>query len=141
MKQFFLTVLVCITAIAGAAQQKTDLEGAWKLDSAEIKQITQKGDTVTLPYIPDKYANSTDCIYPELKIQSGKISCTHNNEEYAISYDMKDDTIFFMFTAPIKFTFEMPSKNKLVLWRQYSMYDNEKSEAITLQIRIVYNKV
>jgi hypothetical protein len=143
MRLFFLTVLVCITAIAGTAQQKTDLEGVWKLDRAEIKQITQKGDSVTLPYIPDKYANSTDCIYPELKIQPEQVVFLYNNMTYLTSYNVSDSTLNFIFSPPmipVKFTFEILSENKFTLWRQYDKYNAVKQEWNILFTRIVYVK-
>jgi hypothetical protein len=119
----------------------SSLEGTWLLDSVEIKQITPDGDTVLLPYNPDAFANSTDCIYPILKIQNNQCSFEYKNIIDVVDYAIKENNHFlFWFTAPVEFEYMIQQENKLLISRRYNYYSEADKYSADVLIRLTYLK-
>jgi len=136
---------VTLPVVESSEQLENNLEGVWKIETAEIRQITKRGNTILLPYILENYYNLYGFIYPVLKIDSEQASFACDKWEYqrAKKYEKKGDMILFLFTPPIdtiKFTFEVLPENKLALQRQWDVFNSEKQEMVTQITRIIYRK-
>jgi hypothetical protein len=143
-KNIFIFILfVCLSALFSSKAQTggdPSLEGLWKLDSVEIKQITSKGDTVLLPYNPAVYANLTDCIYPILEIrkETGFIGDDNLTTKLDFKYEVNNNRIMLWITAVVSAEFEytFQSDNSIIMLRKYSNYNNDAENLV----RLFYNR-
>jgi hypothetical protein len=151
MKKIFLLLLMSLftaltvygkksPAMADSINPKKLLQGTWKLDSVDIKQITEKGDSISLPYSKEEYMNSADCIFPVLKIEEDKCIVEKGEIEDIIMYTCdnvkKEFTLWYSVLSVFKYDF--PSENTMSLSRDYTIYDADKEESITKSVRLIY---
>jgi hypothetical protein len=137
IKCFLIAVCgICLFATAKATKPDSinvnTLEGVWVLDSVNIKQITKSGDTIAVPYVKKTYANTTDCVFPVLKLE--KEQCIIGDTEMIPNYSIKNDTIILWFTAPVEFKCTISSGKTLTMIRQYSNYGNNEVDSILLNL-------
>jgi hypothetical protein len=141
-----LITLICVT-LSSVCQGQTgstpplSLEGVWTLNHTSIKQITQGGDTITVSYLPDIYANPSDCIYPELKFRAEQCALTKDGVENIAVYNLQgDEKMVFWFSAPVEFEYTVQSAHSFALSREYNKYDAENKVFVTTLVRLVYAK-
>jgi hypothetical protein len=145
MNRRILLIAVACMCFATICRAQTEdiklpvLKGTWKLDSVIIKQITSDGDTVSVPYSQDTYQNSSDCIFPVLKIEEKQcVFKAESDMEYVLDYTINDSAFTLWYTAPVIFEYTK-SGNRLSLSRQYSKLDSD-NQIISLSINLTYIK-
>ena len=145
MKQLFLTVLACIIATAGAAQQKTDLEGVWKLDSVELyKHSGNDSVKVSNDLLPED--NAISGVFDTLSFAGDKCKSRIFKMDVENIFSVNGNILKLNFSpAPHTYIYTYTvadGKPQLEMLYRYSRPDREKGYVdIPYSVKLKYHKL
>jgi len=87
----FIGLCCGLSALAQSNDVDTSLINVWKLDSVDIKELTVSGNAVTIPYDTLAFANTIDCIYPQVELSAER--CVFGYDTTTVrpdTFDIKD---------------------------------------------------
>lgn len=121
MKKYFTALLVSSLMLVASVSfaQTSTLQGTWVLQEVELKFTSSTGGKIDEPYYdtPEKFWNTTDCIFPTLEIKENQ--CDFNLDNIVSTrFTCENGKLTLWFTTPVEFNYTL-SGNTLTLDRQY----------------------